>query len=118
MLAWLAMGTAALLGWALYDSNKPKNGSTPLQNSLSSNPYQIGQSVKVPLNQLPANTFTPTALATFARVGVDGVIVKVKGLLPGAIQGDILSTYGNQGDISLPEAIPITIPNAIISGTA
>jgi hypothetical protein len=118
MFAYLAAGAVALLGWALYDSNKPKtSNTTPLSNALGGQPYQIGQKVRVPLNQLPPNLLPATTLATFNQVGAQYLIVQVTGFLPGAIKGNLISTSGNDGEIVMPAPVPVTIPNAIIAGT-
>ena len=110
MFAWLAIGAASLLGWALYESNKPKSGgTTPLQNTLSANPYQQGQTVRVPFNQLPAGLLPPATMATFQQVNAEGVKIKVTSVQAGTVNGNLISTYGPEGDIFMPTPIPVTI---------
>lgn len=117
MFVWLALGAASILGWALYENNKPKaGGTTPLQNSLSGNPYQVGQTVRVPFNQLPPNTIPPKMFDTFQQVRAEGVKVKISSVNPGTISGTLVSTYGPEGDIQIPVTVPVTIPTAIVAG--
>ena len=119
MFGWLAIAGASLLGWALYDNQKPKSGTTPLQNAASGVPYQIGQTVRIPLNQLPPNTIPPTALGTFNQVGVTAILLRVTSVQPGFVTGTITTTEGPGGPIQVPAVIPaITVPIAIIAGTA
>lgn len=108
---------AGLLGLKLITDSKPSS-STPLQNNMNAKPYQIGQKVRVPLNQLPANTIPDSMLATFNQVGTTVLIVQVTAVMPGTIQGNLLSTTGPNGEIMLPVPVPITIPVALISGLA
>ncbi len=114
---WVIGAGLGLLGYKLY-SDKPKTQTTPFQNALNSQPYQVGQRVRVPLNQLPANTLNPTMLATFNQVGATSLIVQVTRVNSGSIQGNLLSTDGPGGPIDLPTAVPLTIPNALIAGLA
>lgn len=117
MFVWLALGAASILGWALYENNKPKaGGTTPLQNSLSGNPYQVGQTVRVPFNQLPPNTIPAKMSDTFQQVHTEGVKVKISSVNPGTISGTLLSAYGSEGDIQIPVTVPVTIPTAIVAG--
>lgn len=119
MFAYLALGALGLLGWALYGSNTPKSGgTTPLQNSMTGSPYQVGQTVRVPFNQLPPNTVPPATMATFQQVRAEGVKIKITGVSPGIVSGNLISTYGPEGDIMMLIPLPLTVPTAIITGLA
>lgn len=118
MFAYLALGALGLLGWALYGSSTPKSNTTPLQNSMTGSPYQVGQTVRVPFNQLPTNAIPATMLATFRQVQTEGVKIKITSVSPGMISGDLISAYGPEGDIMLPTPVSLSIPTAVIAGIA
>src|SRR5882757_3840310 len=111
MFGYLAIAGLSLLGWALYDSNQPKKGgTTPLQNSLGGSPYQVGQKVRVPLNQMPANVIPAGMLAAFNQTASSSLIVQVTGIQPGVLQGNLLATDGPEGQIMMPTPLPIAFP--------
>lgn len=115
----LGLGAAAL-GWKLFsDSKTAQPQVTPAQAAVSANPYQVGQTVKVPLNQLPANVVPASTLAAFQLSNVQGLIVTITSLMTGAVAGNLISTYdANGGRIGMPVPVPVVIPTSLIIGLA
>lgn len=120
MIAYLAIGAAALLGWAIYGSKSNAPQTTPLQNSLTAQPYQPGQTVRAPLNQIPPGLIPAATMAVFQSVQTKGVVIQVTSVSPGVVNGQLIATYDASDSRTMMPlgGIPISVPTSAISGLA
>lgn len=124
MWLWLGLGLAGFLGFELMKGNKAAPATpapTPLQGALTVQPYSVGQTVRVPLNQIPTGLIPATTMMMFQSAGASSALVQVTSVGAGTVSGNVVGTTDTTGNqIEMPDGItlPVTVPTAVISGLA